>query len=75
MHDTKIGIVVRDDLLEWQKLNVTAFLAGGIAASAPETIGEAYEDATGHQYLPLIGQPVLVYEASLEHLLRTGAEP
>ncbi len=30
--DTKIAIAVRGDLEPWQKLNVTAFLASGIAA-------------------------------------------
>ena len=27
MFDTKIAIIVREDLATWQKLNVTAFLA------------------------------------------------
>ena len=73
MNDTKVGIVVRGDLQGWQKLNVAAFLATGIAAAAPETIGAAYEDASGNTYLPLIGQPIVIYEASPEHLLRTNA--
>lgn len=30
--DTKIAIAVREDLATWQKLNVTAFLASGLAA-------------------------------------------
>jgi hypothetical protein len=71
VHDTKIGVVVRDDLADWQKLNVTAFLTPGIAASAPETIGEQYEDGSGNIYLPILNQPVFVYAASAEHLLRT----
>ncbi|HWZ65392.1 MAG TPA: DUF2000 family protein [Patescibacteria group bacterium] len=71
MHDTKVGIAIRSDLADWQKLNVTAFLATGIAASAPESIGEVYEDASGNTYLPLISQPVVVYDASLDHLMRT----
>jgi hypothetical protein len=29
--DTKIAIVVREDLAAWQKLNVAAFLSGGLA--------------------------------------------
>lgn len=73
MHDTKIGVIVRDDLGTWQKLNVTAFLVAGVAASAPEAIGEAYEDGSDNKYLPLLGQPVFVYSASLEHLQRTRA--
>ena len=47
----------------WQKLNVTAFLASGIAASAPETMGKPYEDGSGHTYLELFRQPVVVYAA------------
>jgi hypothetical protein len=59
--DTKIAIAVRADLAVWQKLNVTAFLASGIAAGVPELIGKSYEDAAGNTYLPLLGQPVLVF--------------
>ena len=33
--DTKVAIAVLDELPVWQKLNVTAFLATGIAAAAP----------------------------------------
>ena len=44
--DTKIAIVLRDDLETWQKLNVTAFLASGVAAN-PELLGEPYADADG----------------------------
>jgi len=68
---TKIGIIVRDDLLVWQKLNVTAFLVAGIAAAAPESIGDQYEDGSNNTYLPILGQPVFVYAASAEHLQRT----
>jgi hypothetical protein len=68
--DTKIGIVVRDDLPVWQKLNVTAFLAGAVAGSVPETIGEPYEDGSGNEYLPTFRQPVLVYAADAEALGR-----
>jgi hypothetical protein len=64
----KIAIVVRDDLEPWQRLNVTAFLASGLAAVHPELVGEHYEDADGHQYLPLLGVPVLVFEAAAEVL-------
>lgn len=59
--DTKLAVVVRDDLATWQKLNVTAFLASGIAAGVPDLIGKPYEDATGNTYLPLLGHPVLVF--------------
>src|SRR5580698_2452443 len=61
--DTKIAIAVRADLEQWQKLNVTAFLASGIAASAADIMGKPYEDASGHTYLELFRQPVVVYAA------------
>ncbi|MGH3165019.1 MAG: DUF2000 family protein [Trebonia sp.] len=66
--DTKIAIAVREDLAAWQKLNVTAFLASGIAAAAPEIIGKPYEDGDGNEYLALSGQPVVVYAGSGEAL-------
>lgn len=71
MHDTKICVVVRGDLEVWQKLNVTAFLMAGVAASEPDSIGEQYEDGSGNVYLPIFGQPVFVFCASSEHLQRT----
>jgi hypothetical protein len=61
--DTKLAIAVRADLQTWQKLNVTAFLASGIAASVDGIIGKPYEDASGNSYLELFRQPVLVYAA------------
>jgi hypothetical protein len=61
--DTKVAIAVRGDLETWQKLNVTAFLASGIAASVDGIIGKPYEDASGNTYLELFRQPVLVYSA------------
>ncbi len=68
--DTKIAVVVRTDLEPWQKLNVTAFLAGGIAAAFPECIGAPYEDGSGTKYQPLIGQPILIYGADRTALTR-----
>jgi hypothetical protein len=71
--DTKIGICVRDDLAVWQKLNVTAFLAGAVAGSTSEVIGEPYEDGSGNGYLSMFRQPVLVYAAGAEALGRVRA--
>jgi hypothetical protein len=68
--DTKIAIVVRTDLEAWQKLNVAAFLSGGIAATFPECIGSPYEDGSGTKYLSLIGQPILIYGAARAALTR-----
>lgn len=69
--DTKIALVLRADLPTWQKLNMTAFLASGVAATAPESIGDNYVDADGTKYLPMFGQPVLVFEANADELART----
>jgi hypothetical protein len=61
--ETKIAVVIRDDLATWQRLNVCAFLVSGLAAAVPELIGEPYADADGTKYLPMFRQPVLVFEA------------
>jgi hypothetical protein len=61
--DTKIAVVIRTDLEVWQKLNVAAFLASGVAATFPECIGEPYEDGSATRYLSLIGQPILIFGA------------
>jgi hypothetical protein len=70
MFDTKIAIVVREDLAVWQKLNMTAFLVSGVAGTDADTIGEPYEDASGQRYLPMFRQPVLVFAGSGEQLRR-----
>jgi hypothetical protein len=61
--DTKIAVLLRADLAAWQKLNMTAFLVSGIAATVPAATGQPYEDASGRRYLPMFGQPVLVFAA------------
>ena len=66
--DTKIAIAVRSDLAVWQKLNVTAFLASGIAAGIGEVAGKPYEDGSGHRYLEMFRQPVLVYTGPADTL-------
>jgi hypothetical protein len=68
--DTKIAVVIRTDLEVWQKLNVASFLAGGIAATYPDCIGENYADGSGTKYLSLIGQPILIYGADRPALSR-----
>ncbi len=68
--DTKIAVVLRDDLAVWQKTNVTAFLISGIAGTVPGVVGEPYRDASGNEYLPMFVQPVLVYEADAVALRR-----
>ncbi|MEU4608500.1 DUF2000 domain-containing protein [Kribbella sp. NPDC023972] len=71
--DTKIAVLLRDDLAVWQRLNVTAFLVSGIAGTRAEVVGEAYQDADGTTYLPMFRQPVMVFEGSKE-FMRTAHE-
>ena len=68
MFDTKIAIIIRDDLATWQKLNVTAFLTSGIIAQSPAIIGEAYRDAADNVYNPMSIQPIVVLAADQETL-------
>ena len=66
MFDTKIAIVVRDDLADWQKLNVTAFLTSGVVGATEGLLGEPYRDANGNIYNPLMIQPVIVLAADAD---------
>ncbi len=66
--DTKIAVLLREDLEPWQRLNVTAFLVSGLGPSVPEVVGEPYADADGVGYLPMFRQPVLVFEGTKETL-------
>jgi hypothetical protein len=68
--NTKIAVVLREDLAVWQKLNVTAFLVSGVAGTDADTIGEPYEDASGVRYLPMFRQPVLIFAGNAEQLRR-----
>jgi hypothetical protein len=61
--ETKIAVVLRDDLAGWQKINAAAFLVSGIAGTVEGVVGEPYRDASANEYLPMFVQPVLVYEA------------
>lgn len=63
MYDNKIALVIKNDLLSWQKLNVASFLASAIAIEFPETHGEKFINASGSVYLPFIKHPILIYKA------------
>jgi hypothetical protein len=71
--DTKIAVLLRDDLEPWQSLNVTAFLVSGLAGTNPGLIGEDYEDADGTAYLPMFGQPVLIFAGDRDLLTAAHA--
>lgn len=68
--ETRLVVILCDDLQTWQKLNMTLFLVSGIAATDPTTVGEPYEDGSGGQYLPMFRQPGLVFAASRDELRR-----
>lgn len=74
LFDTKVIVMLRDDLAPWQELNVTAFLMSGIATSAPDLVGEPYLDADGTTYLPMLRQPVIVLSGDAETLTRARAK-
>jgi hypothetical protein len=68
--DTKIAILLLEDLPVWQKTNATAFLASGFAATDPSLVGRPYVDGSGNEYLPMFRQPILVYAADAAGLRR-----
>ncbi|MHA7773439.1 DUF2000 family protein [Roseibium sp. M-1] len=70
MFETKFVVIVREDLAIWQKLNVTAFLATGVAAAKPEMIGEPYRDAAGNVYHAMSVQPIIVLSADADILAK-----
>ncbi len=71
--ETKIALALRADLPVWQKLNVAAFLASGIAGSDPGLLGQPYLDGSGNQYLALMRQPMLVFAGDGADLARAHA--
>lgn len=71
--DTKICVIVREDLAAWQKLNVTAFLSSGLAHATDDIVGKPYEDASGNTYQPMFREPVVVCTGDAAALARTHA--
>jgi hypothetical protein len=69
-YENKIAIILKNDLANWQKLNVTAFLASSIAIQFPETHGISFVNASNSQFLPFIKQPILIYKADTDAELR-----
>jgi hypothetical protein len=68
--DTKIAVVLDEQLAVWQKANVTAFLISGIAATDPDLVGDPYIDGSGNHYLPMCRQPIMIYAADHSGLRR-----
>ncbi|MFE3051109.1 DUF2000 family protein [Streptomyces albidoflavus] len=71
--DTKIAVIVRDDLAGWQRVNVTAFLTAGIVHAAPEVVGAPYTFADGVVTAPMLQQPVFVFQATPEKMQTLAA--
>lgn len=65
--DTKIKIVLRNDLEAWQELNITAFLMSGIGGTQ-NIIGQPYVDKDGVEYLPMSQQPIMIHTGSGEQM-------
>src|ERR1700682_1468087 len=70
-YDTKIAIIVHDDLATWQKLNIACFLSGGLVGSYPALAGERYRDASGQVYGALVRQPILVFTGGADDMTRS----
>ena len=66
--DTKLAIVVAEDLPQWQKLNVVAFLTSGVLSQDGPSVGDDYRDASDTTYLPLCIQPIVILKATKEKL-------
>jgi hypothetical protein len=71
IYPTKTALILLEDLLAWQKVNIAAFLAGGLMKGFPELAGEPYRNADGFDYLPLIREPVFVFGADSQTMRRT----
>lgn len=65
--DTKIKIVLRNDLEAWQELNITAFLMSGIGGTQ-NIIGQPYVDKDGVEYLPMSQQPIMIHTGTGEQM-------
>lgn len=53
-HGTKVVVLIRDGLLLWQELNITAFLMSGVVTIGPAMVGAPYVDGDGNEYLPML---------------------
>ena len=62
--ENKIAIVIENNLLDWQKLNVTSFLASSVAIKFPETHGKPFVNASNSQYLPFFKHPIYIYKSN-----------
>ena len=66
--DTKVAVLLRDDLATWQQLNVAAFLVSGVVGAVDGIIGRPYRDADGTAYLAMCRQPITILEGDSDVL-------
>ena len=71
--DTKIAVLLRDDLATWQRLNVTAFLASGVADEWPQRSGSPTRTPTRRRTSRCWGSRCIVLEADAA-MLRAAHE-
>lgn len=57
----KIAVAVRNDLADWQKLNVVAFVSSGLASAHVEIFGDLYVDGSGRSYPSMFAMPLRVF--------------
>ena len=68
--ENKIAIIIENNLLDWQKLNVTSFLASSVAIKFPETHGKPFVNASHSEYLPFLKQPIYIYKSNGEQEIK-----
>ncbi|WP_395450185.1 DUF2000 family protein [Aminobacter sp. UC22_36] len=71
MYPTKTALILIDDLAAWLKVNISAFLTGGLMHGYPDMAGEPYRDNDDNFYLAMIREPVFVYGADALTIRRT----
>ena len=64
----RLVIVLVPGLPAWQSLNITAFLASGLATARPDLIGAPYVDGCGIEHARLFSLPVVVLQADTRQL-------
>ncbi|CAN5426501.1 DUF2000 domain-containing protein [soil metagenome] len=70
MYDQKVAIILKNDLLAWQKMNVVSFLASSIAIQFPQTHGEDFITSDQVKFLPFMKHPILIYKADTSEKLQ-----
>jgi hypothetical protein len=61
--------VRREDLEQWQSLNVASFAISGIA-SQDGVVGESYRDNSNNTCLPMFRDSILVFGATADEMAR-----